>query len=80
MQVEYFRVNNRSFRSDKILAEGGFGSVYEVIDEDSGEQFALKKVNIGNKETFELIKNEVLTWKKISASNCANIVKFVDAS
>jgi serine/threonine protein kinase len=59
VQLEYFRVNNRSLRSDKILAEGGFGFVYQVTDEDSGEQYALKKVNISNKETFELIKGEI---------------------
>ena len=66
VQYEYFRVNNRHLRSDKVLAEGGFGFVYQVTDETTGEQFALKKINIGNKETFELIKNEIETWKKVS--------------
>ena len=26
--IEYFRVNNRNLRSEKVLAEGGFGFVY----------------------------------------------------
>jgi len=66
VQLEYFRVNKRNLRSDKVIAEGGFGFVYEVTDETTGEQFALKKINIGNKETFNLIKNEIDTWKKVS--------------
>tara|TARA_B110000285_G_C15084380_1_gene595305 strand:+ start:120 stop:464 length:345 start_codon:yes stop_codon:yes gene_type:complete len=80
IQYEYFRVNNRNLRSDKVLAEGGFGFVYQVTDESTGEQFALKKININSKETFDLIKNEIDTWKKVSKSDEVNIVRFVDAS
>jgi serine/threonine protein kinase len=54
--------------------------VYQVTDESTGEQFALKKINISNKETFALIKNEIDTWKKVSTSDQINIVKFIDAS
>ena len=35
--TEYFRVNNRNLRSVKVLAEGGFGFVYQVIDDSTGE-------------------------------------------
>lgn len=35
--TEYFRVNNRNLRSEKVLAEGGFGFVYQVIDDSTGE-------------------------------------------
>ena len=34
--IEYFNVNNRVLRKDKILAEGGFGFVYKVTDEADG--------------------------------------------
>jgi len=51
-----------------------------VTDESTDEQFALKKINISNKETYELIKNEIDTWKKVSKSDQVNIVKFIDAS
>jgi hypothetical protein len=54
--------------------------VYQVTEESTGEQFALKKININSKETFDLIKNEIDTWKKVSKSDEVNIVRFVDAS
>lgn len=65
---------------DSILAEGGFGFVYKVRDASSGEEFALKKVNISNGETLRVIKNEIKIWKECSSTNHPNIVKFVDAS
>jgi serine/threonine protein kinase len=43
-------VNQRRLRIASKLGEGGFAFVYKVVDDATGEQFALKKVHVQNKE------------------------------
>ena len=43
---ERIEINGRRLKIVQKLGEGGFAFVYRVIDEQSGDQFALKKINI----------------------------------
>ena len=74
---QYIQVGPKSFQIVRKIAEGGFGFVYQVSDSNTGQQYALKKVVLHNKETLKIIKNECTIWKEVS--NHTNIVTFVDA-
>jgi AP2-associated kinase len=50
--------------------------VYLVEDPDTGKQYALKKMNIQEKEQLDNIKKEISYWSKIN--NHPNIVKLID--
>lgn len=72
-----FVINGRKYIEEKLLGEGGFGYVYLVLPEiDQTKQFALKKINILDKNSVSHIKKEVSLWKSIS--NHPNIVKLID--
>ena len=72
-----FVINGKNYYENKLLGEGGYGYVFEVAD-SKGNKFALKKMNILNKEQYQKILHEVEIWKKIST--CPNIVKLLDVS
>lgn len=61
---------------EKLLAEGGFGYVYIVEDPNSGQKFALKKMNIMENSQLVNVKKEIEFWKKIN--NHPNIVKLIE--
>jgi AP2-associated kinase len=70
-----YNVKGKDYYEQKLLAEGGFGYVYMVEDE-SGNKYALKKMYYHDKEGLTNIKRELDNWKKVS--NHANIIKLVD--
>ena len=72
-----FTVNGKNYYENKLLGEGGYGYVYEVSD-SKGNKYALKKMNILNKNQYQNIIREVKLWRQIST--CPNIVKMLDAS
>ena len=42
-----FTVNNREYIEDHLIAEGGYGYIYQVTSAKSKRKYALKKINIG---------------------------------
>ena len=50
--------------------------MYEVEDVLTGEKYALKKINITDKQVLENIKKEIDVWTKIN--NSPNIIKLID--
>lgn len=59
---------NRRLLIEKLLGEGGFAFVYQVVDQSTGERFALKKMMTKNKssEIVKQVQNEVKLWKEIN--------------
>ena len=72
-----FNINGKTYYENKLLGEGGYGYVFEVSD-SRGNKYALKKMNILNKNQYQNILHEVQIWKKVS--QCPNIVKLLDVS
>ena len=72
-----FVINRKTYYENKLLGEGGYGYVFEVSD-SRGNKYALKKMNILNKNQYQNILHEIQIWKQIS--KCPNIVKLLDVS
>jgi AP2-associated kinase len=72
-----FIINGKEYTEEKLIAEGGYGYVYEVSD-NRGNKYALKKMNILSNQQLQSIKKEVSIWKQIS--NNQNIVRMIDSS
>lgn len=53
------QIDNFKLTVDSIIAEGGFGYVYKVHDNESNAIFALKKINSTDKESQSEIENEI---------------------
>lgn len=53
------QIDNFKLTVDSIIAEGGFGYVYKVHDNESNAIFALKKINSADKESQSEIENEI---------------------
>lgn len=55
------RFGSRNLYIEKLLGEGGFAFVYQVLDQSSGQRFALKKMMTQNKsqDILRVIQNEV---------------------
>ena len=70
------KVNNKEYLENHLIAEGGFGYIYEVACPQTKRKFALKLINIGNKKQYLQVKNEVELWSKIPKSK--NIVDIFD--
>ena len=70
------KVNNKEYLENHLIAEGGFGYIYEVACPQTKRKFALKLINIGNKKQYFQVKNEVELWSKIPKSK--NIVDIFD--
>lgn len=73
---EVHQLNGRLLREIGELGEGGFAFVLKVRDDNNGQEFALKKIVIQNKQIEALIGQEVKVWRQISGH--PNIVRFVD--
>ena len=48
---------------ERLIAEGGYGYVYEVSD-GRGNRFALKKMNILSPQQLNNIKREIAVWQR----------------
>eukprot|EP01022_Parablepharisma_sp_SALTPOND_P007271 TRINITY_DN1296_c1_g1_i3.p3 TRINITY_DN1296_c1_g1~~TRINITY_DN1296_c1_g1_i3.p3 ORF type:complete len:150 (+),score=11.85 TRINITY_DN1296_c1_g1_i3:760-1209(+) len=57
------------------LGRGGFGEVYEVVDKTTGKEYAMKRIDISEKEPEEYEK-EASLLKALSKLSHANIVKY----
>ena len=75
--IPNFTINGKIYFKIKLLGEGGYGYVYEVSDLKKNK-YALKKMNILNKQQYQNIIREVQIWKEIS--KFPNIVKLLDVS
>lgn len=53
------QVDNKKLIIETIIAEGGFGYVYKVREQESNTIYALKKINSSDKETQSEIENEI---------------------
>ena len=71
-----FTVNNREYIEDHLIAEGGYGYIYQVTSAKSKRKYALKKINIGDKKHYQQVKNEINLWRKLPQSN--NILSLHD--
>lgn len=69
-------VNGKTYIEERLIAEGAFGYIYLVTDPMSSAQYALKRINISNKDQLEAIKSEIDVWKKIT--NSKFIISLVD--
>lgn len=70
------QVGDRKLAVDSIIAEGGFGYVYKVRDNDpSNTVYALKKINSTDKETQSEIENEINILKSLQKH--PHIIEFI---
>ena len=72
--IDNIQVDNRKLTVETTIAEGGFGYVYKVRDQDN-ELFALKKINSSDKETQSEIENEIEILKSLQKH--PNIMEYV---
>ncbi|EJD06924.1 other/NAK protein kinase [Fomitiporia mediterranea MF3/22] len=72
------KINGRTFKILKVLGEGGFSFVYLVQDEDSGRQFALKKIRCptGSEGVKEAMR-EVEAYRRFKHPN---IIRILDSA
>lgn len=52
-------IDNHKLSVEQTIAEGGFGYVYKVRDNDSNAIYALKKINSADNESQSEIENEI---------------------
>jgi len=69
---QIYDINGKRYTEVRLIAEGGFGFVFHVRD-DYGQNFALKKMVVSERERIEAMKNEVSFMKKLR--NNQNVVK-----
>ena len=69
--------NKEKYKILKILGQGAFGTVYEVINIDDNRHYAIKKIQINDasKEELDKIKNES---KILSQLDNKYIVKYYE--
>ncbi|EGG16427.1 putative protein serine/threonine kinase [Cavenderia fasciculata] len=67
-----YEINGRRFTERLKIAEGGFGIVYLVRD-DYGQDYALKRMFVQDREKILAVKNEIDVMKKLG--NQKNIVR-----
>ncbi|KAK9451408.1 kinase-like domain-containing protein [Limtongia smithiae] len=70
-------INNRSYKIQRLLGEGGFAYVY-LVQAENGELFALKKIRCPfGAESLQHAKNEIESYKIF---NDEHIIHYVDSS
>ena len=72
-------INDIEYKIIKELGKGGFGKVYQVLNESDNKNYAIKEISIKD-ETEDKIKafqNEAIILSKF---NCDNIIKYYDSS
>ncbi|KAH9481754.1 Serine/threonine-protein kinase ppk13 [Psilocybe cubensis] len=77
-QTPKVKINGRTFQIIKVLGEGGFSFVYLAQDEDSGRQFALKKIRCptGAQGVKEAMR-EVEAYRRFKHPN---IIRIMDSA
>lgn len=76
-QESKIKINDKEYVEDKLIAEGGFGYIYQIHSPGHKEQkYALKRINIADKKHLKQVKNEVNLWSKISKNK--HIVQLID--
>ena len=70
------KINNKEYYEYQLIAEGGFGFIYEICSIETEKKYALKKINISNEKHLSQIKNEIELWKKLSEYK--NIIHLYD--
>lgn len=78
MMDNIVQVDNRKFVVETTIAEGGFGYVYKVRDQDTssgGSYYALKKINSSDRETQSEIENEIDILKSLQKNE--HIMEFI---
>ena len=60
----------------KLLADGGFGSVYLVKDDNGNRQYALKILNCQSKEQIIDGQHEIKSLQKFDHTNIINLVDY----
>eukprot|EP01116_Phalansterium_solitarium_P015950 TRINITY_DN3595_c0_g1_i1.p1 TRINITY_DN3595_c0_g1~~TRINITY_DN3595_c0_g1_i1.p1 ORF type:complete len:1098 (-),score=430.43 TRINITY_DN3595_c0_g1_i1:176-3469(-) len=73
-----FDINGRTYRSKKLIGEGGFGFVYLVENVDSGQGHALKQLNVATRDQLQQAQNEINLMRALSYSKY--IVKLQDST
>ncbi|CAH8461723.1 unnamed protein product [Dicrocoelium dendriticum] len=71
-------VGNQHLRIKRVVAEGGFGVVYEAHDSVKGTPYALKRILSHDKDTSNLIMQEIALLKRLSGH--PNIMRFYHAA
>eukprot|EP01113_Clastostelium_recurvatum_P035222 TRINITY_DN4884_c0_g1_i4.p1 TRINITY_DN4884_c0_g1~~TRINITY_DN4884_c0_g1_i4.p1 ORF type:complete len:640 (-),score=108.32 TRINITY_DN4884_c0_g1_i4:15-1934(-) len=70
-----WEVEGRRYTSKKLLAEGGFGFVYLVRDSDTGQPFALKRINVQGRDRLKAVRNEIAVMQGLVHSR--HIVRLI---
>jgi len=68
-------MDKSNFKINKILGKGAFGEVYHVIKNDTGEEFAMKKLNKLKMMSQNIIKYAMTERNVLSIMNHPFIVK-----
>ena len=71
-------INSHEYKKIKKLGKGGYGKVYQVLDEKENKNYAIKKIPIVDltEEEKDFVKNEA---KILSSINDEHIVKYYDS-
>eukprot|EP00347_Sterkiella_histriomuscorum_P014079 403362242 len=77
-QSRQYQLNNYTLIEDQLLAEGGYGYVYQVHELNNPQQkYALKRIKILDGKLSKMVKMEVKVWSKLGSH--PNIVKYIDS-
>ena len=67
----------KNYKIGKLLGQGAFGSVYQIIDQNTGKIYALKRISKQKFNDIDKIKREIHTLSKLHHKN---IVKYIGYS
>ncbi|CAL8136516.1 unnamed protein product [Orchesella dallaii] len=67
---------NKRFIKSTQLGAGACGTVYKALDKESGQQVAIKEINLLEQPRKELVLNEIKIMKEF---NHPNLVNFLDS-
>ena len=67
----------KNYKIGKLLGSGAFGSVYQIIDQNTGKIYALKRISKQKFNDIDKIKREIHTLSKLHHKN---IVKYIGYS
>ncbi|KAK0410328.1 hypothetical protein QR680_005067 [Steinernema hermaphroditum] len=74
---ESFQRRHGSFTAHKRIAEGGFSTVYAMVDAASGERIALKLVDLKDDKKLEYLNDEIRIMRRL---NHPHVVRLLAAS
>ena len=76
--INIININNKEYKIDIKLGEGGFGKVKKVLNSSDNKYYAMKIIFIKG-ETKEKIQTFEKEAEILSKFNCDNIVKYYDS-